>query len=436
MGYPYFDPVARRYAVAYTRPETLSIAPGTLAALDSAGAGARPRWTVRTRYRGALAAPIYRDRPFWVVMLLAPLPAMVLLVKRRPRRRRRARSWARTLRALSRDGARGDDARVVRRVFLSALGERLRRPSASLAEPSELAHAARRAGTSEATASECAELLAQLNDAAFSGTTVTLAGAATRAYTVYRAVDVEARTYRVPGRLALVLLAVGGAAAARAAVPDAAATQFARGVESYNRGHYALAARDFAAVAALAPRAPDAWANYGTAAFAAGDTAHAVVGWQRALRLEPLAFDVRERLDLLAPTAGLGIGAVLPVPPLPLALLAASLWVAAWAILAWPPRRGRSGRLAVALASAVAALVLGEAVAFLDARLAARDLVVVAHDTPLRLLPALGADRGAVVRIGEAARVLEREGPWVHVVAEGERDGWIEAATVLPLARD
>jgi hypothetical protein len=82
------------------------------------------------------------------------------------------------------------------------------------------------------------------------------------------------------------------------------------------------------------------------------------------------------------------------------------------------------------------AMALGGSAAFLDARLAARDLVVVAHERPLRLLPALAADRGAAVRVGEVARVVEREGPWARVVADGARDGWIEAANVLPLARD
>jgi hypothetical protein len=153
--------------------------------------------------------------------------------------------------------------------------------------------------------------------------------------------------------------------------------------------------------------------------------------------LEPLASDVRERLDLLTPTRGLGVGTVLPIPPLPLALAAAALWVGGWIVLAWPNRRrGALGSSTLALGAAAAALVLGATAAVLDARLAARDLVVVAHETTLRLLPALGADRGAVVRVGEAARVLEREGPWTHIVADGDRDGWIEAATVLPLARD
>jgi hypothetical protein len=266
---------------------------------------------------------------------------------------------------------------------------------------------------------------------------VRLTGAATRAYTLYRAVDVEARAYRAPGRLALVLLAVGGAAAARAAVPDAAATQFARGVESYNRGHYAVAARDFADVAARVPRAPDAWANFGTAAYAAGDSGHAALGWQRALRLEPLASDVRNRLELFAPTTGTGLGAVPPVPPLPIALLAAALWLGGWLLLARrASRRSVPGGALLAPGAVCAALVLGASAALVDARLAARDLVVVGRATPLRLLPALASDRGASVRIGDVARVIERQGEWAHITADCDRDGWIEAAGALSLARD
>ena len=55
----------------------------------------------------------------------------------------------------------------------------------------------------------------------------------------------------------------------------------------------------FIVAATTEPRAPDAWANLGTASWAAADTARSVAAWQRALRLEPLASDVRDRVELV-----------------------------------------------------------------------------------------------------------------------------------------
>src|SRR5262249_20369383 len=96
---------------------------------------------------------------------------------------------------------------------------------------------------------------------------------------------------------------------------DVAARQaFDAGVAAYAR-HDFVAARDaFNATVQAEPAAPDGWANLGTASWALADTARSVAAWQRALRAEPLANDVRERVEL---AHSLPVTASGYVPPLP-----------------------------------------------------------------------------------------------------------------------
>jgi hypothetical protein len=206
-------------------------------------------------------------------------------------------------------------------------------------------------------------------------------------------------------------------------------------VEAYGDARYREAAAEFGWIADRVPRAADAWANLGTAAWAAGDTARAALGWQRALRLEPRAGDMRERLERLMPTTGRGEGAVPSLPVLPIALLAAALWLGGWAVMAIRLRRRTPGA-SLGVGLVIGAVVIGLAAAQLEARLSARGLNVIATTGPLHLLPLLGTDATGSVRVGDVARVVERRGAWARVAADGGRDGWIEAARLLPLDRD
>jgi hypothetical protein len=78
----------------------------------------------------------------------------------------------------------------------------------------------------------------------------------------------------------------------------------------------------------------------------------------------------------------------------------------------------------------------GAAAWWLDSTLAARRLVVIAEPTPMRALPALGADPGAMPITGEIARVLERRGVWLRVELDGGRTGWYPTERTWSLARD
>ncbi len=443
LRYPYFDPRERSYEVARAPALEVDVAPGSLAAV-AADARSRSPWPVRAEYRGALPLAPYQRPGFWLLLVLAPLPAVVLAAARRPRRRRAiAHSPRRELDRLARAAA--TDPRAVRRAFLASLAERLRVSVSAIADPRGLARHARRAGTAPETAARASSLLEELDSAAFGTSSDAARDLARRADAVYRAVDAESRRFRdrPPGRtrrgktLFGAFFALLLAAGAQAAVATDDALQYARGVEAYDRGAYASAASEFASVTERVPRAADAWANLGTAAYAAGDTGRAVAGWERALRLEPRAHDVRERLDVAGPGTIAGLASVPTISPAPIAIVAVAVWVAAWLALAWLLRRRRGGRgMALAFTAVGASVALGAVVAVTDSRLAARDLVVGARETRLRLLPALAAESQVSLHAGDIARIVGREGAWIRVTVGGGRAGWTDSASVYPLARD
>ncbi|HMA04076.1 MAG TPA: BatD family protein [Gemmatimonadaceae bacterium] len=445
VRYPYFDPYARQYQVAESAPVALYIAAGALASADTSTVSTAPRWMLRTAYRGALPPPLYRSPTILLALLLLPVPVLLLASTRRPsKRRRRAVPPAVTLRALARSEATVREARTIRRSFLSAVADRLGATQTMLAEPATLRHVAVRAGVTPETADRAEAFMAELNAAAFDIDGAWTGNGVQRAYDLYRAIDREARARRsvrasraASASLALVL-ALALAAGARAS--DNAYALFARGLDAYAHGKYASATNDFAVLAAHEPRAPDAWANMGTAAYSAGDTVRALVGWQRALRLEPLATDARERLDLLSPTAPSSFGFVPEIPLLPLAVFAAALWVLAWLSLGWQARtRGAAApplRVAVPAVAMLVALLFAGATFLLDRRINATDLAVVARDAPLHVLPALGSDRGSTLRTGDIARVLEADGAWARVAADGGRQGWMDASALAPIPHD
>ncbi|HEX5437529.1 MAG TPA: hypothetical protein VFW98_10225 [Gemmatimonadaceae bacterium] len=439
IRYTFFDPVRERYETAETVPQPLIVAPGALAAVDTLQPE-HTRWLVRTTYRGSLSEPLYHHAPFWLLMALAPLPAAALLVKRRPKRVKRSRDAADALRALARPAV-AAPPREVRRLWLRAVAHRLHAASVPLAEPAALERALRRAGTSRETAAEAATLLTELNSASFGPAPAADMSTAARAGELFARIDRESRSFRatavaraIPVVVLVLALTLGSAWAV--AAPGGDDVTFARGVAAYNHGHYREAARAFGGIAARVPRAADAWANLGTASWAAGDTARAVQGWQRALRLEPLAHDARERLAELAPESPGGPGGVPPLPARPIALLAAVLWIGGWLLLTVRLRRKPGRDVALALSLVVGAIALGGTAAGIDTALTARGLNVVSANRALHMLPVLAADPIGHVRVGEIAHVEERRGVWARISAGGGRSGWIDAASLLPLGPD
>ena len=75
IRYPFFNPYTERYELAVTTPQHVSVAPGTLVAVDAAADSARPVCPCAALCR---RRPVRRSREraeFWLAMLVAPLPA-------------------------------------------------------------------------------------------------------------------------------------------------------------------------------------------------------------------------------------------------------------------------------------------------------------------------------------------------------------------------
>lgn len=436
VEYPHFDPTERRYVVSRTEPLALEIEPAELAQADTATT--HQRLALRAEYRGPLGRPLHAHPALWLLAAVAPLPAVAGLVRRRRPPTEGQLAPADALAALPRQPML--DVAAVRRAFVRALADRLRIPAATFTRTGGVERALRRSGVTRPLAQE-AELFLRELDAAAYGTEAGAAGdarvAALTAGRIYAEVDAEALARWELGpvtSMGLTVLLLGALATSALATETRDATEFAAGVRAYESGRVAVAAATFERIALRQPRAPDAWANYGTASWAASDTAGAVVGWQRALRLEPLADDLRGRLDALRLEPVGAAGYVPPVGVAPLALSALVVWLIAWVMAATRPRRG-SATSALSVGGVAAAMLLVGLAIITDERLAADDAVVLRHAAGLSAAPAVGADERARIETGEVGEAGAHEGGWTHVRFDGGRAGWIPSSELRSIAR-
>jgi hypothetical protein len=427
VGYPYFNPYTERYEIAVTRADTLRVGAGSLAPLDTTRVDASPPLAIRTLYRGNLPSAPYTRPEFLAVALCAPVPALMLGTFRRARRRRRrALSAADKLKVLSRSH-RPIPAPVLRRAYVAALAERFSLSPATLTERGALSHVLRREGCTGPSGQRVERLLDTLDRTAYGPGPELPKDIARQVYAAFLSVTREARQKIVP---VLLLCAVLGASARALDVTEQqAAEQFRQGLTAYARHEYGPAAVHFAAAGHLAPRAADAWANAGTAAWVAGDTADAVVGWQRAARLESFARDVHERLSLVRASQEGPIAAPPRIDAGLVASIALGCWILVCLLVAFRP-----GRFRPFVSVLVGLAVIGAGGAVWLAEMASGDrLVVIGSGASLSSSPALGAERAAALDAGDVGRVEERSGAWLRVRLDGDRDGWVEIGRTTPI---
>jgi hypothetical protein len=434
IKYTYFNPESRRYEVASTNPARVHISPGSLASGDTAKS--ETLLPLRLRYRGAPSAPLHQHPVFWALIALAPLPALGL--SQRERRRRRVPKPISRIARLSTLASEGDtsrDACEIRRVYTGALAERLQLQPESFTRPGALARAMRRRGVSPDLALEAESFLRQLDEAAFAASGALPADAVKQASALYRKVDGDAlsRTHIAARVVTIAGLLVATVATAHAFEIANARQAFDQGVAAYERQDYVAARESFIESVAADPGAPDAWADLGTASWAVSDTARSVAAWQRALRIEPLASDVRTRVELVHALPWSSAGYVPPLPSPWIFNLAAVLWFAAWGLAAHRASRGRTLASRPVLSMAVVAGVLAIAGFALNERLSGKHLAVIRHTASLNNDPQLGGERGATAIIGEVVRVTGRQGAWSRVRLDDGRDGWIENAAIVSL---
>jgi hypothetical protein len=438
IRYPFFNPYTERYELAVTSSQRLSVAPGTLVAVDAAADSTRTAFPIRRAMAVPARAPLSERPGFWLTMLLAPLPAGVALLVRRPRVRR-TRPAAERLRKLARthETPTPNEAAALRRTYAAALAERIGVASAQLADRRALVRALRRSGVTPEVARSADELLGELDAAVYSGQTRSLEDGAERAVEVLRQVDFEARprqALRTTSRSIAPVVVLGltlGVAQGEPTVRES----FDRGVREYRAQRYARAERFFGEAAQAEPTSADAWANFGTAAWAAHDTAAAAIGWQRALRLDPLADDVRSRLDLTPGFGGSELSTVPPVSEHLVAIIGGLAWVFGWLCAALGLWRRKPAWRYVAYALGIVAVCAGIAGIRVREAYDARRLGVVVEAARLRALPVLGGEAGAPILTGEVARTVREEGVWSLVRTGDEREGWIETAHLEPISK-
>jgi tetratricopeptide (TPR) repeat protein len=432
IHYSYFNPDLRRYMAAESPPVRVRIGSGALADADTATTD--ERLSIRARYRGPMNPPIHQRLAFWFAVAAAPLPFIGM--RRRERRRQiiAAEPPSERLRRLSAGSSASASPATIRRAFGEALGARLGLSPTVFTRPGALARALRRSGVSRGVAESCESLMRELDGAAYSRDGALASDAAARAAALFEQADTEAlprEEIRPPlsllGILLVASLSVGSAMAAGTTLEV-----FDQGVTAYSQQDYRLAQEAFREVARREPRAADAWANYGTASWAAGDTARAVAGWQRALRLEPLAADVRDRVDL---AHGLPVTSAGFVPPVPLTLVASVallLWIGGWGTAALVARSGR--RMSAPITAVIIAGGIGLIGTFgLEEQLSGKRVAVVRAGVQLLAEPVLGSDRGASALIGEVVRVKGVRGAWTIISLDDGRDGWMASSNLIPL---
>jgi len=435
IRYGYFNPETRRYEVASTGSTRVHVGPGSLASADTART--ETLLPLRPRYRGAARTPMHEYAAFWALLALAPLPAVTL--RRRSVRRPttdRSHEPSRRLGAAVKAATKSRDASTVRRVYTAALSERLTLEPESFTRAGGLARVLRRRGVSTGIATQAERFLRELDEAAFAAGGALPADAAERAERLYRAVDNEAlpRAQIFTRVMSIVVVAALGAAAAHALTQGSDPRRaFDAGVEAYGRHEFVAARESFLESVQADPRAPDAWANLGTAAWAVADTARSVAAWQRALRLEPLAPDVRERVELVHSLPWTASGFVLPIPVEWVFIAAAVLWLTTWG---WAAARARRGdvvpRTRVASLAVATGIVVLCGFALVE-RAAGRHLNVLRTTASLTSDPEIGGERGPTAIVGEVVREIGRQGAWTRVRLDDGRDSWVETASLISL---
>lgn len=462
----YFDPVAGAYATAQSRPVALAVRSGdVIGAADVTAAGAPAETGVAAPAPNApvvastgsllgadmsLSAPALTLAPAWgarasrvPIALLYVLPllgaALHFAWMRTSVRRRQGREVARARRAVEAELASGAPAREAAPRVLRALRT--------------LAAAA---GREDAIDSALAERLETTSFDPSAGRAPLDAETVAAVRDVVREAGARRDRQGAVGVLAIALacgvwLASAGPAEAQSeASPDALADAretYGAALAEPDRVRrtrlFAEAERGFRAVAAQRPDAPDLLVDWGNAALGAGDRGRAVLGWRRALAVDPgnerahrnLAW-VRDRAPIWLPrpaAAGaldsllfwrgrlsvaqrhwVGAGAF---------ALAVALWIP------WSRRRAKALRRLAVAPLVVWATATGSAVLSTGVSNAG---VLLADGATLRSADSVGAPPafGNPLPSGTELTVLEERSTWVRAALADGTQGWLPASGV------
>jgi tetratricopeptide (TPR) repeat protein len=445
LRYAYFNPRTRRYEIASTTPVEVRIAAGDIA--DTPTAEPPPPAAAVLEIRSALGEeapqPLGNSPLILGLVALAPFAALGAWLAKRPKRAKPLPTPRQRLEVMAK-AVKEESVIEVRRALADGLTLRTGLDPANLTEPGAWTRALRKEGVSSESAAAIEALLSALDEACFADAPVKQPRGASWVAQAREALDVlDDEVFsgggrygpRTAARIATAILLVSTIPGFAASAQSGASDAFAQGATAYAGGDYVRAARHFEDAAREAPRSAAAWDNLGAAALMAHDTATAVLGWQRALRLEPTNAEIRAHLASLRVPQDSNYARVLPIPGMVAVVIAVLFWVSGWVVTARQSWRRHSG-WRVGLITAVAGGVLLWFAYEIEGRLEGRSLVVITGQAPLRNLPSLTAESRSTPMPGEVASVITRQGVWVHLRLDGAREGWMPAERVAPLGRN
>lgn len=446
LRYSYFNPRTRRYEVATTTPFDVRVATGDVAAAPERAelpAAIEAPFELKPTLGSGAPAPIGQGPVVIGLVLLAPLGAFAAWLARRPRRVKPPPTPQQRLAAL-RDTSSADAVRAARSALVDGLRARTGLVAADLTAPGAWTLALRKVGVSPQSAAAVEALLGAFDAASYASVPPEQpkgAGWSAQAAEALRIVDDEAwggrmsRRRSSPSAVTVSVVFLALLAASSLAAQGDASGAFAQGMTAYAGGDYVRAERHFEDASRENPRSSAAWSNYAAAAFLAHDTASAVVGWQRALRLDPTDASARANLARVRAPQEVGVARVFPIPGTLAIATAVLLWLAGWALAARQAWRRRPAFRLALLTLVVGGAALAAAWRH-EQRLEGVNLVVVTSPVPLRSFPSLGAETKSTPLRGEVGEVIERTGVWVRLRLEGDRDGWLPREQVTPLGTD
>ncbi len=427
IEYAVFDPQRRAYRIARTAAAAVQVSAATVPVSAAERVEVPPTRRESAvplrRWAGETARLPGTAWWYWLLVGIAPIPALVRRVRDRARRPSR-RGAAASLGTLTEQATAAE-----RRAALHAvLAERF----AATALPWETTDRAiavlRREGVTPTSARTLSEIVAAL-DACCYGATAAAPPSVAAIRRALTAVVREARprprsrggTWR---RATVLVVTVAASLSAQGHVQSRTAFDAGRALADRDP---AAAADSFFSAARRAPRAAAAWHNAATTSWVIGDTARAVVGWQRVARLAPLDDGAGRSLRRLGAWRAAPPASIWELPVSGVALAALALWCVGWGLLL----RRAHGRLA--WASVTTAVALGGLAIHQQHRLDDPRVGVIARPSPLRPLPALAADGGLLALTGEVVWVREATPVWLHIDAADGRRGWVDARDVLTL---
>lgn len=463
LRYSYFDPYHAAYKWAESTPVDVRVAEGSL--VDLSGIGEVTELPLR-KWKGVETWASYDasvgQRLVLVGMWLGGL--FVALGAWWVRRRKLSAAdvspvTARSLPAEPGARSRAETARFLRHTLLERLSKRLHVPVGELILRRNVERVLRRCGVTRESTCDILAVLDDLDVEGFAQESDRRAVAEeeleNRVTRALRLVDREAvsspssrlwaRRAAYPMLLSFIAPALAGFSARALAQQSVGAPGAAdisvivnEAAAAYGVHKYVLAAEQYGRAVQSRPNDVDLLMNWGTAAWAAGDTVSAAMAWQRAARLEPIAKDVQERLTLLPPGARSGVAEIPMVAVLPLIVTATVGWCLGIAIfLVAMSRDGAPDRGLFRVSVAAAVMLVSAGIGIIGwwsaGALDPTGLAVVQRPVLMRVQPANDANTMGGLATGDIVRIAVVQQSWARVEHGLGRFGWVPAERLTPL---